>query len=249
MVRESHLPSHRAAGQAAGRATFCGYLRRVAPLDEVDLSEIDARVRIQRIARGTALLAAGDRAVDCGMVLDGLTREYFPLEDGREVTRGFAGPGDFVGSLSDLLSGQPARSSAVAELDTRIAVIEWRHLRAAGDRRPAWAAFLARVTERLYLAKADREYELLALDAEARYLTFRARYATLEPLIALRHAASYVGITPEHLSRLRRRLQIATPGSPARSQPGTRSSAPDSPTATSRPAPHRARRSAPASRR
>jgi len=249
MVRESHTPADRVADQVAGRATFGSYLRGVAPLDDADLAEIDARVRIQRITRGTAFLAAGDRAVDCGTVLDGLTREYFPLEDGREVTRGFAGPGDFVGSLSDLLSGQPARSSVVAELDARIAVIEWRHLRAAGERRPAWAVFLGRVTERLYLAKAAREYELLALDAEARYQRFRTRYAALEPVIALRHVASYVGITPEHLSRLRRRLRIATPGSPARSQPGTRSSARDSPTATSRPAPHRARRSGPASRR
>jgi predicted adenylyl cyclase CyaB len=39
---------------------------------------------------------------------------------------------------------------------------------------------------RLYLAKAEREYELLALDAEARYLRFRARYAALESEISLR---------------------------------------------------------------
>jgi hypothetical protein len=83
-------------------------------------------------------------------------------------------------------------------------------------RSPAWAAFLARVTQQLYLIKSEREYELLALDAEARYQSFRAAYAALESAIALRHVASYVGITPEHLSRLRRRLGLAARGSPAR---------------------------------
>ena len=58
----------------------------------------------------------------------------------------------------------------------------------------------------LYLLKARREYELLALDAEARYAAFRARFARLEDQIQLKQVASYIGVTPEHLSRLRRRL-------------------------------------------
>ena len=47
---------------------------------------------------------------------------------------------------------------------------------------------------------------VLALDAEARYLGFRDRFAAIESQIALRTVASYIGITPEHLSRLRRQL-------------------------------------------
>jgi len=49
-------------------------------------------------------MECGERVVDPGNLLSGLIREYFPLEDGREVTRGFVGPGEFVGSLSDLLA-------------------------------------------------------------------------------------------------------------------------------------------------
>ena len=62
------------------------------------------------------------------------------------------------------------------------------------------------VDARYLLGVASREYELLALDAEARYLRFRERYASIEGAIALKQVASYVGVTPEHLSRLRRRL-------------------------------------------
>jgi CRP-like cAMP-binding protein len=193
------------------RDAFRAHLRRVAPLTDDDLAALDGGARVRGFARGEAFLRAGDVAVDCGTVLSGVMREYYPLADGREVTRGFAGAGDGVGSLSDLLSGEAARSSVVAETAARIVVLPWAHLRDAAARLPAWARFLARVTERLYLAKAAREYELLALDAEARYLRFRARYAALEAEIPLRQAASYVGVTPEHLSRLRRRL-AASPG-------------------------------------
>jgi CRP-like cAMP-binding protein len=189
------------------RAAFAGYVRRVMPLDDSDFAPVEAEVRVRPLLAREAFLRGGDHAVDCGTVLSGLVREYFPLEDGREVTRAFAGPGDNVGSLSDLLSVKPALTSAVAEADTRVAVVPWRLIRELATQRPAWAAYVARITERLYLAKAAREYELLALDAEARYHRFRALYSALEPMIALRHAASYVGITPEHLSRLRRKLR------------------------------------------
>src|SRR5262249_7956560 len=186
-------------------------LRRTAPLDDADLAAIEGAARARKLAAGTMFLRCGEVASECGMVLAGLVREYFPVDHGREVTRGFAGPGDFIGSLSDLLCGQPARSDVVADKATRIVVVPWRRFRELVAERPASAAFLARVTERLYLTKAAREFELLALDAEARYNRFRDLYAALEPEVALRHVASYVGITPEHLSRLRRRLGVSAP--------------------------------------
>jgi CRP-like cAMP-binding protein len=231
------------------REAFRGYLRRTAPFDDADLAAIEVHARIRRLSAHSAFLTCGERAVDCATVLAGVLREYYPLADGREVTRGFAGPGSYVGSLSDLLSSEPARSSVVAEADSRLVVVPWRRMRELVAQRPAWAALDARVTERLYLAKAAREYELLVLDAEARYQRFRALYAALEPVIALRHVASYVGVTPEHLSRLRRRLGIAGPRPSGRTRRRTRSSAPDSPPAAVRSAPRTATRPAPASRR
>jgi CRP-like cAMP-binding protein len=190
----------------AERELFRAYARQITPLEDADCAAAELGARVRSYTRNESFLAAGDRAVDCGIVLAGVTREYYPLADGREVTRGFAGPGDGVGSLSDLLSGEPARSSVVAETDLRIVAMPWASLHGLATRIPAWQRYLARVTEQLYLVKAAREYELLALDAEARYLRFRSRYAKIESQIALRQVASYVGITPEHLSRLRRRL-------------------------------------------
>ena len=234
---------------ATDRASFRTYLRRTAPLSEADLAAVEAHARIRTLPAHRPFLRSGERAVDCGTVLLGLVREYYPLADGREVTRGFSAPGDYVGSLSDLLGDQPAKSTVVAEVDTRIAVVPWQRVRELGERRPAWSALLARVSERLYLAKAAREYELLALDAEARYERFCAHYAAVEPLIPLRHVASYVGITPEHLSRLRRRLGIASPARSARSRSDSPPSARGSRRAAAPPAPRRARRPGAASPR
>jgi CRP-like cAMP-binding protein len=196
---------------------------RAEGLADADIAPIAAVTRARHLARGAALLRAGERAVDAGFVVAGALREYFPLADGREVTRGFAGPGAFLGSLSDLLADAPARSAVVAEVASDVVVTPWAAIRAIAAIRPAWAALLHRTTERLYLTKAEREYELLALDATARYRAFLIRFAALEPVISQRHVASYIGVTPEHLSRLRRALGQARPKSgqprsPARSR-------------------------------
>jgi CRP-like cAMP-binding protein len=64
----------------------------------------------------------------------------------------------------------------------------------------------------MFCAKAEREYELLGMDAEERYATFARRYPGLEARVAARHVASYLGITPVHLSRLRRLRRARTRG-------------------------------------
>ncbi|MCE9571834.1 MAG: Crp/Fnr family transcriptional regulator [Deltaproteobacteria bacterium] len=209
----------RAPQAAPDRAALAAHLRRDG-LSDADLA-LAPPARIIALARDQAVLSAGDRAVDAGVVLTGALREFYPLADGREVTRGFAGPGAYLGSLSDLLAEAPARSTIAAEVASTVALIPWAAIRALAATHPGWAAMVHRVTERLYLAKAEREYELLALDAAARYQRFRARYAALEPVIRQRHVASYIGVTPEHLSRLRaREPRPATgqPRSPARTR-------------------------------
>jgi len=195
---------------------------RAEGLSDADRALLAPTTRVRALARGEAVLRAGDRAVDAGVVVTGALREFYPLADGREVTRGFAGPGTYLGSLSDLLADAPARSTIEAVVASTVALIPWAAIRAAAATHPAWAALIHRVVERLYLAKAEREYELLALDAAARYDRFRARYAALEPVLSQRHVASYVGITPEHLSRVRRasgpRPPPGRPRSPARTR-------------------------------
>ena len=213
---------------AADLDLFRDRLRGDGGLDDAELAAVLPHTRVRTIPRGAFLLEPGDRAIESGIVVAGLVREYFPLADGREVTRGFAGPGAYVGSLSDLLSDAPARSAVVADAEARIVVTPWARIQAAAAAHPGWARLLHQIVERLYLAKAEREYELLALDAEGRYQRFLDRYAALEPQIAQRHVASYVGITPEHLSRLRRRRRDAAddaaPPAPGRSRGRSRSS-------------------------
>jgi CRP-like cAMP-binding protein len=185
-------------------------LRALAPLGDDELAPVEAALTTRDLRPGEHYLVAGARAKAAGLIRSGVVREHFVLPDGSERTRAFGVAGEFAGSLSDLLVGGPARTYVVAEAPTRILSVPWALLapRLADG---GWHTLLHRVLERLYLAKAEREYELLGLDAEERYRRFCARLPQIESLVAQRHVASYLGITPEHLSRVRARLGLQRP--------------------------------------
>jgi CRP-like cAMP-binding protein len=199
-----------AAADAADVTVYAAAVRRIVPLDDAAIREGLALARARELPRGAYLLRAGHRARDTVVVVRGLLREHFVLGDGTERTKAFVAEGEFSGSLADLLADGPSHAYIVADEPTRVLVAPFAAYRALGERSPAWATFALRAVEQLLVRKAEREYELLGLDAEARYAAFAARYPGLEARVAARHVASYLGITPVHLSRLRRRRRERT---------------------------------------
>ncbi len=189
---------------------FIAGMQRVAALPLRDLERVLDWARVRELQREEFLLRGGEVASLSALVISGLVREYFVLPDGTERTKAFVQPGEVTGSLADLLSGRPSRAFIVAQEPARLLVFDFEFLRTEGERHPAWLAWYARNLELMFCGKAEREYELLGLDAEERYATFTRRYPGLEARVAARHVASYLGITPVHLSRLRR-LRRARP--------------------------------------
>ena len=178
-------------------------LQQVSPLSDADMESLLVHARLAHIPKGTVLLQAGQHARTSGYVLQGGLREYYVLEDGSERTKGFNMAGGFAGSLSDLLSGEVSRVWIVAEAPSILIQTPWDVYSQLTDTSPPWPRFARKMAESLYMAKVEREYELLALDAAQRYQRALARWPTLETVYSQRDIASYVGVTPVHLSRLR----------------------------------------------
>lgn len=199
----------------AAEVTFLRHaLCRQSPLSVAELEALAPPQRCE-LPAGTAFLRAGERASEVAVVHSGGLREYFVLPDGTERTKGFSLPGDFAGSLADLLVAGPARAWVVAEVPTVLLTLQWSNYQGLVESMPGWQRFARSIAEDLYLRKAQREYELLALDAAARYRTALQRWPQLEQVFRQRHIASYVGVTPVHLSRLRAKLPQAWMPRPA----------------------------------
>ncbi|MCB9647072.1 MAG: Crp/Fnr family transcriptional regulator [Deltaproteobacteria bacterium] len=202
-------------GRIAARAIGgpAGVSVKFGPHPPEALAAAESLLRARTLARGEHLLVGGmERASDVVFVVQGVLREYFLLADGTERTKAFIAEAQVAGSLADLLSDAPSRASIVAEHETRVLLARYDEMKALGQRFPSWADFGRRTTAALLSRKAEREYELLALDAEGRYEAFLAQCPGMEARVTAKNVASYLGITPVHLSRLRRRRSGARAG-------------------------------------
>jgi CRP-like cAMP-binding protein len=159
----------------------------------------------------------GDHVTFAGVVLSGVLREVFIDADGEERTRTFSFEGDLVSSWSDVLAQRPSRTRIEALSDAEVQLYDVASIRALEPAAPDLRHVLRLIAESLYLRKADREFELLTLSASQRYDALLARLPLIEERVQLQHIASYLGITPVYLSRLRRRRRaLRTPSPRAR---------------------------------
>jgi CRP-like cAMP-binding protein len=188
----------------AQRTLLAAAMRRVAPLDDASIAAVANLCEARDFVPGEWLLRGGERARDGFLVLDGLARELYVDAAGDEHTRAFTTPGGFTGSLLDLLGDAPSVTWIQALLPTRVLAFPYARFDALCSTSPALTQFARRLAERLYVRKAQREHELLALTAAERHARWLHAHAALDGVVTGRILASYLGITPEHLSRLRR---------------------------------------------
>jgi CRP-like cAMP-binding protein len=179
-------------------------LRSLAPVSEEAMAALMALTHLRQFAPGEWLLRGGEQAVWCYLVVQGLARELYVGQDGTEHTRAFVSEGHMTGSLLDLLSGAPSVTWIEALEPTVARAWSWSELDRLCASYPELQLVLRRAAERLYARKARREHEMLALSATERYERWLAEHPTLDARVQRRHVASYLGVTPEHLSRLAR---------------------------------------------
>lgn len=188
------------------RATLARVLRVFAEPTEGAVDALVQHAHVRHYGRGDYLLRGGERATHVMAVLEGLLREHYVDAHGVEHTRSFVREGEVSGSLVDLLSGRPAMTYVEALEPTRALVFPYDALDALSAEHPSLTEVLRRSAEALAVRKTRREHELLTKSADERYATWCAEHRELDARVSRKLVASYLGITPEHLSRLRARV-------------------------------------------
>jgi len=177
-------------------------LNQISPLAHGVSAELQALATGRRVKKGEHLLRAGDLARNVLFVRRGLLREYYVDGQGREATRRFCGQGDFSGSLADLILKDPAAVFIECLEAGEVVEADWARVDALAELHPSLMKLLRRFAESLYVRKMRREHEMLTMPAARRYRSFVEQAPDLEARLPRLMVASYLGITPVHLSRI-----------------------------------------------
>lgn len=160
--------------------------------------------RMRKVTKGETLLLAGTMTTSVWFVASGMLRLYYTRQDGKEYNKGFTRPGLFSGSLESLLTKERSRLSIESLSDSILLEANYQALTSMYERDPFWERFGRVLAETLFVQKARREAALLMDSASTRYEQFMSEMGDIAELVPGYHVASFLGITPEALSRLRR---------------------------------------------
>lgn len=185
---------------------FFSYLSQLAPITEKDIAFLRPLIRVRELTKGTFYLNPGDRSTRFAYVAQGLFRFYYGDEKGRDYTSWFAGEGSFIPSFAMLALGLPSRFCIEALEASLVLEFPFAALEELEHQSPG-----ARAITRSYLlsalaAKEKREASLFLDDGETRYRSFLKDFPNLEERLKLYHIASYLGLSPVSLSRIRKKI-------------------------------------------
>jgi CRP-like cAMP-binding protein len=160
----------------------------------------------KRVPKGTILLRKGEMSDASYKVLSGCLRSYVIDKSGKEHIFQFAPEDWIIGDMNSMVNNQPASVYIDALEDSEVAII-------SGERNwelihPEYDVLLEQRNKLLrnVIATNRRLIGLLSSTAEERYLDFIDTYPALMQRLPLKLIASYLGITPEYLSEVRRKL-------------------------------------------
>jgi CRP-like cAMP-binding protein len=158
--------------------------------------------------QGQQFIRAGEVPRNMGYNLNGIFRLYYIDENGNDLTKGFSTAGKFVVSYSALVQKRPSYFFIEAMVASDILQFTFDLWQQMIEEDIRWYPFVFKLLEAVCIMKEMREKSFLLDDAATRYLNFRREYPDLENVIKLYHIASFIGITPEALSRIRKKMKL-----------------------------------------
>lgn len=182
------------------------FLNAISPLQERTWSKVKELFSNQTLAKGDYFINEGEMAKQIGFLRSGIIRAYYRNKEGIEYNKHFFVPNSMVGGYSSLVTVKPNKIVQQALTDCELLVANYSDIIALYDSYPDFERVARRLAELYFVDKEQREIEIVLLNADERYLIFRKEYPYLEQFIPQYHIASYLGITPTQLSRIRRKF-------------------------------------------
>jgi len=182
---------------------FLENMRRHIKLSEDEEANVLSRMKPMRLRRKEFLLKQGQVARELAFVVSGCLRAYSLDDNGFEHILQFAPAGWWISDMSSVISRQESLLNVDAIKDAQILLLSREDQLTLFDEVPRLERYFRVLTENGLVSSRMRLIENLSLTARQRYHRFCQTYPNLINEIPQKYIASFIGVTPEFLSKIR----------------------------------------------
>jgi CRP-like cAMP-binding protein len=162
----------------------------------------------ERIKKGDYFLNYNKICRKFGWIKEGVFRYVYIAENGIEYTKYFVSETQFVSASESFNAQTPSTDAIEALTDATIYTLSYDSYFKLFDLIPNWGKLVLALTNNCYSQKANDLSPMLVWDAKTRYANFLQSQPKIIQRVSLGYIASYLGMTQQSLSRLRKKLML-----------------------------------------
>lgn len=182
------------------------YFNQLSPLSSETWKRLNGLFKMRVLTKGQFFIKEGETAKEIGFLEEGIIRAFYRNKDGIEYNKHFFIAPCFIGGYASMITGAPNQINQEALSNCQVFVAPFAEFTTLYETCPDLERAARILAENFFVQKEQREIEIVLLDADKRYQLFQEKFAALEQQIPQYHIASYLGITPTQLSRIRKKF-------------------------------------------
>lgn len=179
------------------------YILQFGTLNKQQIELISRKATEKELPKNEYLVEAGKMFKEVVYIREGIVRICYYNNKGDEITKYFI---DENHLFANPYKGEPMTEYIQAITDCKLIIFsqpDWNEL---SNTIVGWDEIVNKIRQKGLTEKLDRRSSLVAQDATTRYLTFLEKFPTLTNRVPLSYIASYLGITRQSLSRIRKNI-------------------------------------------
>lgn len=190
-------------------APIIKYFSNILPLGAEEINALESVLKERTIKRRKFILQENDICTQNTFVVEGCFRMYYVDEQGKEHNLQFAIENWWIGDIGSFHSGEPSKLFIEAMENSIILQIKKEDQLHLFEQHPTFNRIFRVLAENAMVSLQNRILQNISSTAEERYLDFVERYPHFFNRISNIQIASFLGVTPEFLSTIRKKLANA----------------------------------------
>ena len=187
---------------------FIDFINKYVTLSDLEAERILERVKLRKYLKGQYVVQQGDVCRYSGFVISGCTRTFYVEDNGEEHIVMFSIENWWASEIGSFVSQEPSDYNVQCIENTELIQLSFEDQEILFKEIPKLERFFRLILEQAFVASQKRIVSSFSLSAKEQYIQFTKQYPEIEKRIPQYMAASYLGISKEFLSKIKKQLKM-----------------------------------------